>query len=165
MALHSGPYDYFRETMERLRGNGILLLAGDPPNPMTIGWATIGTIWHRPVMTVLVRPTRFTHHLMEDAKDFSVCVLPDRFKKHLAFCGTKSGRDHDKIKVCGFDMQPGIKISTPYIAQSAFHYECITIHKHTLDPETLPAEIQKRFYPKKDWHTVYYGEIVGSFAR
>ncbi|HTX88264.1 MAG TPA: flavin reductase family protein [Bacteroidales bacterium] len=165
MKSPTGPFDYFRETMERLQGDGILLVAGDPPNPMTIGWATIGTIWHRPVMTVLVRPTRYTFHLMEEASDFSVCVLPDKFEKHLAFCGTKSGKDHDKIKVCGFTLKPGKMISTPYIAESGYHFECRTIHRHKLDPDRLDESISKRFYPKKDFHTVYYGEIVGAFGR
>ena len=164
MPSQIGPYDKFRETIEKLDGDGILLVAGDPPNPMTIGWATIGTIWHRPVMTVLVRPTRFTYHLMEQAKDFSVCVLPAAYEKHLAFCGSKSGKDHDKIRVCGFTMVPGIGIPTPYIGESEYHFECRMIHSHPLDPATLDPGIQKRFYPKRDFHTVYYGEIVGAFG-
>ena len=41
-----GPFDVYRETIGKLAGNGIILLAGDPPNPMTIGWGTIGEIWH-----------------------------------------------------------------------------------------------------------------------
>ncbi len=164
MAANKGTFDFFGETMKRLRGDGIILVAGDPPNPMTIGWATIGTIWNRQVMTVLVRPTRFTFHLMENAKDFSVCVLPDGFEKHLAFCGTKSGKDHDKIRVCSFSMKPGIKISTPYIGESKYHFECRMIHRHKLDPATLDPAIAKRYYPKKDWHTVFYGEVLGLFS-
>ena len=159
------PFDLFRETIGKLTGNGIILVAGDHPNPMTIGWATLGEIWHRPVMTVLVRPTRFTYALMEKSRDFSVCVLGEAYEKHLAFCGTKSGRDHDKIRVCGFTMEPGIRISTPYIAESDFHFECRMIYKQGLNPDALDPSINEQFYPRRDWHTVYFGEIEGAFRK
>jgi len=67
-------FDVYQETLDKLDGKGILLVAGDPPNLMTIGWATIGHIWGKQIMTVLIRPVRYTFSLMESAKDFSVCV-------------------------------------------------------------------------------------------
>jgi len=75
-----GPFDEYHETIGKLGGNGIILLAGDPPNPMTIGWGTIGEICICPSLR-LVRPTRYTFGLMEKAKDFTVCVLPDGYEK------------------------------------------------------------------------------------
>ena len=159
-----GPFDVYHETIAQLAGNGIILLAGNPPNPMTIGWGTLGEIWHMPIFTVLVRPTRHTFGLMEQAKDFTVCVLSDRHKKHLALCGTKSGRDMDKIKVCGFTLAKSTHILTPYIAESIIHYECRIVHKHRLDPASLDPAIDTKYYQAKDWHMVYYGEILGTFA-
>jgi len=158
-----GPFDVYHETIAKLTGNGILLLAGDPPNPMTIGWGTIGEIWYKPVFTILVRPTRFTFGLMEKAKDFTVCVLPEGYEKHLAICGSKSGRDVDKIRVCGFTLDPGTHVGTPFITQSAIHYECRIVHRHLLDPATLDPAIDDKYYQTKDWHMVYYGEILGVF--
>jgi len=159
-----GPFDVYHETIGKLAGNGIILLAGDPPNPMTIGWGTIGEIWHMPIFTVLVRPTRYTFGLMEKAKDFTVCVLSDSFKKHLAICGTKSGLTMDKLKVCGFKLEKSEYITTPYIGQSEIHYECRIVHKHRLDPAVLDPAINEKYYQTRDWHMVYYGEIMGTFA-
>ncbi len=160
----AGPFDMYHETIGKLAGNGIILLAGDPPNPMTIGWGTLGEIWHMPIFTVLVRPTRFTFGLMEKARDFTVCVLPEGYKKHLAICGSKSGRDMDKIKVCGFTLGQSANVGTPFITQSAFHYECRIVHKHRLDPSVLDKAIDHKYYQTKDWHMVYYGEIMGTFV-
>ena len=42
------------ETLDKLDGDGILLVAGDPPNPMTIGWGTIGHIWNKDIINVMV---------------------------------------------------------------------------------------------------------------
>jgi flavin reductase (DIM6/NTAB) family NADH-FMN oxidoreductase RutF len=155
--------EVFRETLGKLDGDGILLVAGDPPNPMTIGWATIGHIWHKTVMTVLVRPTRHTFGLMENAGDFSVCVLPDNFLHELNLCGTKSGRDLDKIELCHFSVEKCLKADAFFLAESTIHYECRIIHKHRLDQSTLDPKIISRYYPLKDFHMVYYGEILGVY--
>lgn len=160
-----GPFDMYHETIGKLASNGIILLAGDPPNPMTIGWGTLGEIWHMPIFSVLVRPTRYTFGLMEKAKDFTVCVLPEGYEKHLALCGSKSGRDMDKIKVCGFTLAQSANVGTAFVTQSAFHYECRIVHKHRLDPAALDQAIDNKYYQTKDWHMVYYGQILGVFKR
>ena len=158
-------FDVFQETLDKLDGNGILLVAGDPPNPMTIGWATIGNIWGKQIITMLVRPVRHTFGLMEKTKDFSVCVLPDIFRKEIGICGTKSGRDISKTEFCKFNIESGMATDSFYIAESVIHFECRIVHKHWLNPETLEPAIEKRYYPKKDFHMVYYGEIIGIYRR
>lgn len=155
--------EVFKETLEKLQGNGILLVAGNPPNPMTIGWATFGYIWNRPVMTVMVRPVRHTFSLMESSRDFSVCVLSDQYRKALNLCGTKSGRDVNKLELSGLHIEKCHKIDSFFISESTIHIECRIIHKHFLDPGNLDPSIEKRHYPKKDFHMVYYGEIVGIY--
>ena len=130
---------------------------------MTIGWGTIGYIWGKWILTVLVRPSRFTFQLMESADEFTVNLLQKQFSDELSFCGSKSGRDVDKIKECGFTLEQGISVSTPYISESIVHFECRIIHKNKLDPHTLDPDILRRYYPEQDFHTVYYGEIVGVF--
>jgi flavin reductase (DIM6/NTAB) family NADH-FMN oxidoreductase RutF len=160
-----GPFDVFSETMDKLAGDGILLVAGDPPNPMTIGWGTIGIIWSRPVFQVLVRPTRFTFERMEASSCFSVNMLDDRYSCQLSVCGTESGRDADKVKKCSFTMKPGELPGAIYIEESYLHFECRIIHKRRLDPQALDPAIISRYYPLRDFHMVYYGEIAGVYAR
>jgi len=159
------PFEAYHDTIEKLSGEGILIVAGDPPNLMTIGWGTLGVIWGKPIFTVLVRPTRYTFQLLENSHDFSVNVLPDEFKKQLSFCGTRSGKTVDKIKECGFILENGKDISTPFITQTIIYYECKIVEKNKLDPGTLDPLIIKRYYPLKDFHTVYYGEILGVYKR
>ena len=41
-----------------------LLVAGvEHPNPMTVSWGGFGTLWNKPVVTLYVRPTRYTWQL------------------------------------------------------------------------------------------------------
>ena len=156
-------FDVYHETIDKLTGEGILLVAGDPPNPMTIGWATFGHIWHKQIMTVLVRPTRYTYGIMENVRDFSICVLHDDDVKALSLCGTKSGRDTDKIKTCDFRVEKCSKAQAWFIAGSEIHFECRIVHKHKIDPDTLDPPIIDRYYPQRDFHMVYYGEILGVY--
>ena len=76
-----------------------LLTAGNRKscNTMTIGWCQLGSLWSIPVCTVFVRPERYTYQFMEESRYFTVSVLPEEAKAVTAYCGTKSGRDTDKI--------------------------------------------------------------------
>ena len=152
-------------TLDKLDGDGILLVAGDPPNPMTIGWSTLGHIWNKKIITVMVRPHRYTFSLMESVLDFSVCILPDRYHKELNVCGTKSGRDTYKLETCNLHVEKCSKADSFFISESIIHFECRTVHKHFLDPSTLDPVISSRYYPEKDYHMVYYGEILGIYGK
>ncbi len=156
-------FDVYQETLVKLDGEGIILVAGNPPNLMTIGWATLGHIWNKQIMTVLVRPVRHTFKLMESARDFSVCVLPDQYKKELGICGTRSGRDLNKAEACNFTIEKCARTESFYISESAIHFECRIVHKHFLDAATLDQGIVKKYYPLRDFHMVYYGEILGIY--
>jgi flavin reductase (DIM6/NTAB) family NADH-FMN oxidoreductase RutF len=153
----------FTETIEKLKGPGVILLAGNPPNPMTIGWGTIGYIWGRMIFTALVRPSRFTFSLIDSATEFTVNLLPAEFESQVNLCGTTSGRDVDKIKKCGFDLEHGILIAAPYLKESFIHYECRIIHKSDLVPGTIDKAIIKKYYSEDDFHRVFFGEIIGAF--
>ena len=71
-------------------------------NAMTISWGQIGILWSRPVVSVYVRNTRYTKHMLDNAASFSVCFFNEEFKDKLAYCGRVSRRDEDKISKCKF---------------------------------------------------------------
>ena len=80
------------------KGSFLTVQAGDALNTMTIGWATIGFVWTRPVFMVAVRDSRHTFGVIEKAEDFTVSVPLTDMKDAVMFCGTKSGRDYNKFK-------------------------------------------------------------------
>lgn len=162
------PYtDFFLETMRRLGEDGLLLVTSDvsgKPNVMTIGWATIGLIWARPVMIVLVRPSRHTCSRLAESPDFTVNVAPPEMAEAVARCGVVSGRDHDKFAECGLTLTPGREVQVPIIEQCAIHYECRTVHRNDLVPEAIAPALVERFYPRGDFHRVFFGEILTAYA-
>ena len=46
-------------------GAFLTVKSGDRVNTMTIGWGTIGFMWGKPIMTVMVRYSRHTHQLIK----------------------------------------------------------------------------------------------------
>lgn len=150
---------------------GILLTtkSDDFVNTMTIGWGKIGIEWGRPVFIAYVRETRYTKTLLEQCGEFTVNIPMDDFdQKILGYCGTKSGRDHDKIADMGLTLVEPNVIHVPAIKEFPITLECKVIYKQKQDLDAIPAEIIDRFYPAdekgfRDYHIAYSGEIVDAY--
>ena len=155
------------EVMQQIKSTGAFLVVkskdGEKINVMTIGWAAIGFMWSKPIMTVMVRKSRFTHHIIEKASGFTVSIPTDELKEALNFCGTKSGRDFDKFKECKLSVVPAQKVDTPIINISGFHYECKIVCKSEMNPDFLCKEYKENVYADNDYHTFYFGEIVACY--
>ncbi|TRO51287.1 flavin reductase family protein [Candidatus Bathyarchaeota archaeon] len=150
-----------------MRNDGILLVAegkDKKPNTMTIGWGFLGTMWSKPVFVVAVRHSRHTFKLMEEADSFTVCLPAKGMAEALEVCGTKSGRDMDKLKTYNWKAVKGKKVDAPYIKECPVHFECRIIYKDDLKPGVLPKDIEDGVYPGKNMHMLYYGEIKGVYA-
>ena len=87
----------------RFEKDWALLTAGteDHFNSMTIGWGALGTVWNRDVLTVYVRPDRYTWQFMKDSEYFTVSFFPERCREALLLMGRMSGRDGDKVAAAG----------------------------------------------------------------
>jgi flavin reductase (DIM6/NTAB) family NADH-FMN oxidoreductase RutF len=141
-------------------GAFLTVKSGNALNTMTIGWATFGVVWSKPIMMVAVRSSRYTFGIIEAAKDFTVTVPAGDMRKETAYCGSKSGRDVDKFKMCNLETTNSREVASPIIKTRGRHYECNIIYKSAMDPALLDKDYDSSFYPKKDYHTLYFGEIL-----
>lgn len=148
------------ETMAKIKkGVFLTVKAGDRLNTMTIGWATIGYCWQKPIFMIMVRNSRHTFPIIENAADFTVSIPSLDMKNALIYCGTQSGRDVDKFKELGLETIPAQQTTSPIINAPGLHFECRIVHKSAMDPQFLDDGYQS-FYPEKDYHTLYFGEIL-----
>ncbi|MDF2674726.1 MAG: flavin reductase domain protein FMN-binding protein [Clostridiales bacterium] len=156
-----------KEMLQQLpKGAFLTVKDGDKLNTMTIGWGSIGYMWNKPVFIAMVRYSRHTFDLIERAQNFTVSYpLNGQLKEALKFCGTKSGRDMDKIKECNLKLSPGNRVNTPIIEDCDLHFECKIIYKHPMDEQQLTKEIRDRAYPEGDYHMMYFGEILDVSVR
>jgi flavin reductase (DIM6/NTAB) family NADH-FMN oxidoreductase RutF len=136
----------------------------DKVNTMTIGWGNIGIMWGKPIFMVGVRYSRHTYRMLQSSGEFTVSIPIDKeLKKELAFCGSKSGRDIDKISQSQLKLKPGLKVNTPVIEDCELHYECKVVYKQTMDPGLVIEEIDQRYYKNNDFHVLFYGEILSCY--
>jgi flavin reductase (DIM6/NTAB) family NADH-FMN oxidoreductase RutF len=145
------------------KGAFLTVQAGDKLNTMTIGWALFGVVWQKPIMMVAVRSTRHTFGIIEQARDFTVTVPQGGMDKELALCGTKSGRDMDKFQAAKLVTAKAKKVVSPIIKAPGYHYECRIVYKSAMDPAHLDSGYDTTIYPQKDYHTLYFGEIVACY--
>ena len=70
-------------------------------NMMTVSWGGVGVMWNKPVAFTFIRPQRYTFGFLESGSGFTISFFDEAHRKALSFCGSKSGRDHDKVKETG----------------------------------------------------------------
>ena len=157
------PYtDAMAVAMQKLtHGGAFLSVAGPTPNTMTIGWASIGFFWNRPVLMAVVRKSRHTLGLLEAAGVFTVSVpTKNPLKAELAFAGTASGRDVDKFSGHGLTPARARTVDAPIVAECALHFECRVRLTQDMTPDRMDQAVLKTAYPRGDLHTMFFGEIL-----
>ncbi|MDQ1279827.1 MAG: hypothetical protein QG670_1089 [Thermoproteota archaeon] len=157
----------FIKVMSDKLSHGLLLTSigqNGKPNVMTIGWGLQGILWRKPVFMVAVRHSRYTHKLLEETGNFTVNIPRGDMGKVIDYCGTVSGRDHDKIVELGLKTRIGKMVKAPIIEDCIINYECKTIGKAEIGSMLLDNDVISSCYPKGDNHTVYYGEILATYS-
>lgn len=147
---------------QRIGEQWMLITAGDRNscNTMTASWGGLGVLWHEFVATAYVRPQRYTKGFMDREKYFSLSFYGEEWRKALALCGTKSGRDIDKVKECGFTVEYG-EGDTPYFAEAELVIICEKLYVDDFkEDHFVNTAVRDHAYPEKDWHTFYIGKIV-----
>ncbi|MGE5379470.1 MAG: flavin reductase family protein [Methylocystaceae bacterium] len=135
-------------------------------NTMTIGWGATGIVWSKPALMVMVRKSRYTYQLINDADSFTISLpLNGQLKKELGLCGTKSGRDYDKFKEFGLTVSPGRETTSPVVAGCDLYCECRLLYQQSMDLQQLNGAVRDKWYADQDYHTMYYGEIVAFYRR
>ena len=161
------PRELSGNPFQLLQNDWALLTAGDSAenyNTMTVSWGGLGVLWNKNVVTVYVRPQRYTYEFMENSDHFTLSFFESEWKKALSFCGSKSGRDVDKAKECGFTpvmLDGGISFE-----ESRLVFSCKKLYYSDIIPShLLDASLEEANYPNKDYHRIYIGEIINAYQK
>lgn len=95
----------------------------DPSNIITVAWVGI-VCTNPPMLSISVRPERFSHGLIVQTKEFVVNLPSAEIVHSVDACGVKSGRDIDKWSALNLTPMPSIKIKTPQIRECPISLEC-----------------------------------------
>ena len=131
-------------------------------NTMTASWGSMGIMWGKSVFTFGIRHNRYTFEFSEknDLITFSF-FDSDKYRPMLSFCGSKSGRDHDKAKETGI---------TPVEIDGAVSFEeaklvlvCRKLYAQDLEKEKFTDKSLLNFYENDPVHRMYTTEIVAVY--
>jgi flavin reductase (DIM6/NTAB) family NADH-FMN oxidoreductase RutF len=142
----------------------LLLAAGDFAagrfNVMTVSWGTIGVMWDKPVAQVVIRPHRYTFEFMEQYSTYTLSALPPAYHAVLDMLGTVSGRDGDKLADSKLTARPASVVAAPVFAEAELVIECRKLYWQDMAPDHFLDPGIARHYPRRDYHRIFYGEIV-----
>lgn len=140
---------------------GWALLAGGKPddfNMMTVSWGQAGVLWNKNVVTVYVRPQRYTKGFMDANDVFTLSFFGPECRGALSLCGSKSGRDIDKMHQSGLTAEH--RGGAVLFNEAKLILVCEKLYAGQLAKDGFidPSLIEVN-YPKADFHALYIGEI------
>lgn len=139
----------------------MLVTAGDENkhNTMTASWGGVGVMWGKNVVSVYIRPQRYTKEFVDANDTFTLSFYDEKYKKALSVCGSKSGRDCDKEAEAG--LTPCYIDGTTAFEEANMILVCKKQYHQEMAPEHFDVpENDTKWYPEKDYHTMYMAEVV-----
>jgi len=128
-------------------------------NTMTASWGGFGVMWNKEVVFVVIRPQRFTKEFVDNADSFSLTFFGNDYKKQLTYLGSTSGRDEAKIEKAGLTVS--LDNGIPYFKEAETAIFAKKLFNQPLEESSfLDKDIADHWYPQKDFHILYIGEIT-----
>lgn len=151
----------------RLIGEDWMLVTGgdiESFNTMTASWGGLGVLWNKRVCYIFVRPSRYTYEFIERRDIFTLSFFEEHYREALNICGTKTGRDVDKIAETGLSPVKDHS-GAVYFDEARLVMVCRKIYYQDLIPaQFLDPQIDTN-YPEKDYHRMYVGQILQAYRK
>lgn len=154
------PTDIPGNVFDMIGKRWMLVTAGSPSafNTMTASWGGLGILWERPVAFCFIRPQRYTLGFLEKSDRYTLSFYDDeKYRKALNICGSKSGRDCDKVREAG--LTPAFVEGTVYFEQASLVLVCRKLAARPMDPSFFLDPAIEKYYPQKDYHKIFVGAI------
>lgn len=166
--------DFKKITTEELTANPfkligkdwMLITAGDKEkfNTMTASWGGVGIMWGKPVATAYIRPQRYTFEFIENGDYYTQSFFDEEYRDALKFCGSKSGRDYDKVKETGLTPVVDDETGAVYFKEAKLVFICKKMYAQFLNEESALTEEVTKWY-NGDYHKMYMSEIVSVLVK
>lgn len=138
-------------------------------NTMTASWGGIGYIWERPSTFIFIRDTRYTYQFLQREESFTLSFFDEKYRNALRICGTRSGRDTNKIEEAGLS-----PLETPSglmsFGEARMIIECKKMFVQELDYANLTApyktKIMEEAYKNElSKHQMFISEITNIWVK
>ena len=163
------PVDEFTAPIHKLWSDQwFLLTCGDHTaahfNAMTVAWGSMGIMWGKPFVQVVVRPVRYTYEFMERYDSFTVNAFAPEYKRALLKLGSTSGRDGDKIAEAGLTVTALDGVAA--FEEANLVLVCRKLYRQAMRPECFVDDAPNTAnYPGGDHHTIYIAEVEHVYVK
>ena len=159
------PYEYVARPFAQFYEGWFLLTGGDFAakwHTMTVSWGFAGTMWGKPVVAVVVRPTRYTREFLDARAEFTLSAFPEKYRRALTICGTKSGRDCDKMALTGLTPVASETVKPPTYKEANLVLECRTLYRQPMTESSFidRSPFERWYSSADDLHIMYIAEVL-----
>lgn len=160
------PEELFLKPVDIWKNQWLLLTAGkmDDCNMMTVAWGSIGCMWNTPFAQIVVRPQRHTMKYIEKSECFTLSAFPEKYRPDLLHLGSVSGKNYDKLADTELTLKPSSSVLSPGYEEASLILECRKMYAQNMDPSCFITGTGAEVYPEKDYHRIYFGEILKAFS-
>ena len=140
-----------------------LITAGDENNynTMTASWGFMGYMWNKNVVTIVVRPQRYTMDFIKKNDKFTLSFFDEAQKDVLKFCGTNSGRDVNKAEATG--IEPIAIEDSVTFKQAKQVFVCKKLYAQPLEEDCFIDKSLLSNYTNGDFHIAIVAEVEKIF--
>ena len=132
-------------------------------NSMTCSWGHLGSIWGFYSAVCYVRPQRYTKEFIDREDLYTLCFFPSDYKPDMAYIGSHSGRDEDKLAATKLTAVSGEGYT--YYKEAKLVLACRKLYQAPIKEECfVDKDVLEGCYPEKDFHDMYIGQIVKVLA-
>jgi flavin reductase (DIM6/NTAB) family NADH-FMN oxidoreductase RutF len=117
----------------------------DKVNMITLEWFMRTSI-KPPMFAVSIGHTRYSYECFQTFRKFNLMIPSKEMRDTVKICGSKSGRDIDKLDVCNEDSFKGRHSNLPIFRNAVANFECVTTSQ-----------------VKSGDHTIFVGEVKYSW--
>ena len=137
----------------------------DQVNTMTASWGGVGIMWGKTVATAYIRPQRYTKTFVDNGDYFTLSFFGGEQKKAMGYLGSVSGKD-EPDKVDKTDLHVTEIDGQPTFEEAKLVLVCKKLYAQEMKEESfIGTEEIEKWYPNKDYHTMYMAEIVKAYEK
>ena len=114
-----------------------------------------------------IRSERYTREFIDAKNEFTITFLGPEHRKAHSICGSKSGREIDKVAATG--LTPLFtEAGNPVFEEARLTLECKVVYKSEIEEaKFLDPTVFPRWYDEKNGnaHIVYIAEILNAWEK
>jgi len=155
----------FNENIWNLVGKEWMLISGGNVtnhNAMTASWGGFGVMFSKDIAWCVIRPQRHTKKFVDNNDCFTLTFFDKKYQDSLAnIYGKISGSNTDKDALSNFTpIETGVPNTVSY-KEARITIVCKKLLENPITESSFcDKSIINTWYPEKDFHTLYMGEII-----